>query len=220
MGASQYSSWGERVRLQTCSEIGVNPISGTERKRVVEWSCPRFSWSSSCMALAALVSDKASETALSESEPCPWGAARSASAILTRSPELYRLAFATYLRRLAVIFRLCLSTSSARGAASYRPKRGQGRGLRRLRHFAAMLQGVRVLNRFGGFRLFSPSNRSLTLRSRLCYGCSVFAATYRAATVRERLLDSHSPRSVKHPRRPAYGLPARRVTLRFIPFEA
>ena len=37
------------------------------------------------------------------------------------------------------------------------------------------------------------------LRSQLCYGCLVFAGTYRAATVRERSADAHSPRSVKHP---------------------
>ena len=40
-------------------------------------------------------------------------------------------------------------------------------------------------------------NRSLTVAALLL--CHVFAGSYRAATVRERFPDGHSPRSVKQP---------------------
>ena len=64
-----------------------------------------------------------------------------------------------------------------------------------------------VLNRLWGFR--RPVNKFAPLRSRLRLGCRVFAATYRAATVRERLPEARFPKSVKRLYR-RYRLGARR----------
>jgi len=54
-----------------------------------------------------------------------------------------------------------------------------------------------VLNCFGDSHELDPA--TAPLRSRLRYGWGVFAGSYRAATVRERLRGTVSPRSVKHP---------------------